>query len=52
MEAPVNIALIKNPINWFIVILMVIFAIFIAEMIVMWIKGAPCACNSTKQESM
>lgn len=33
MESPVNVALIKNPINWMIVFLMLAFALLIAEAI-------------------
>lgn len=33
MESPVNVALIKNPINWIIVFLMLAFAMLIAEAI-------------------
>lgn len=31
MDWPVNVAIIKSPINWVIVFLMIVFAIFIAE---------------------
>lgn len=45
-ESPVNIALIKNPLNWAIVVLMLIFAMLIAEAIIQLVKG-PCSCHST-----
>lgn len=47
-EAPVNVALIRNPVNWVIVVLMLIFAMLIAEVLIQFIKS-PCGCHSTKE---
>lgn len=45
--AAVNVALIKNPINWVIVFLMLTFAMLIAESIFQ-LSGNACGCHSNK----
>lgn len=41
---PVNVAIIKSPINWIIIFLMVMFAILIAELFIKGLKPH-CTCE-------
>lgn len=45
--AAVNVAIIKNPINWIIIFLMIFFAMLIAESIFQLAGVKPCSCHST-----
>lgn len=44
---PINKAIIANPINWLIVLLMLIFAIFIAEALAQ-LSGKKSGCGCSK----
>lgn len=46
MDWPINKAIIANPVNWAIVLLMLVFAIYIAELLAVWAgKKGSCGCS-------
>lgn len=47
MENPVNIAIIKNPLNWVIIFLMLAFAMLIAEVLFQYMGNDICGCSHT-----
>lgn len=50
MDAAVNWVLIKNPINWIIIFLMLIFAMFIVESLFQLMgNNVPCGCHSSEK---
>lgn len=44
----INWPLIKNPINWLIVFLMIVFAALVAENLCALVHG-PCGCNKSEK---
>lgn len=49
MDFPINTALISNPINWIIILLMIVFAMFIMEILLAYAGVTACGCHKSKE---
>jgi hypothetical protein len=45
MNLPINTTIMANPLNWIIIFLMLVFSMFIADILMRYAGSAPCGCG-------